>query len=96
VSLSPRSPTGCTFLLTSGSISESLQIVIKLGDSSVDGSFLKPYKNTWKVVYAFQGKEPFLAGIWTDELAAIEIDGRHLLKRSQMADYAKYNVVTTT
>ena len=69
--------------------------VIKLGDSSVNGSFLKPYKNAWKVVYAFPGKEPFLVGTWTDELAAVEINGRHLLKRSQMADYAKYNIVTT-
>ena len=69
--------------------------VIKLGDSSVNGSFLKPYKNAWKVVYAFPGKEPFLVGTWTDELAVVEINGRHLLKRSQMADYAKYNIVTT-
>ncbi len=61
----------------------------------MDGSFLKPYKNAWKVVYAFPGKEPFLVGTWTDELAAVEINGRHLLKRSQMADYAKYNIVTT-
>jgi hypothetical protein len=63
--------------------------VIKLGDSNVDGSFLKPYKNAWKVVYAFPGKEPFLLGTWTDELAGVEINGRHWLKRSQMADYAK-------
>ena len=33
---------------------------IKLGGPSVDGSLLKPYKNAWKVVYAFPGKEPFL------------------------------------
>jgi hypothetical protein len=69
--------------------------VIKVGDPSIDGSFLKPYKNAWKVVYAFPGKEPFLVGTWTDELAPVEIDGRHLLKRTQMADYAKYNVVST-
>jgi hypothetical protein len=69
--------------------------VIRLGDSSVDGSFFKPYKNAWKVVYAFPGKEPFLVGTWTDELAPVEVNGRHLLKRSQMADYAKYNIVTT-
>jgi hypothetical protein len=48
------------------------------------------------VVYAFLGKEPFLVGTWTDELAAVEIDGRPLLKRSQIADYAKYNVATLT
>src|SRR6266446_5861499 len=69
--------------------------VVRVGDSSVDGSFLKPYKNAWKVVYAFPGKEPFLVGTWTDELSKIEVNGRHLLKRTQMADYAKYNIVTT-
>jgi hypothetical protein len=68
---------------------------IKVGDPTADGSFLKPYKNAWKVVYAFPGKEPFLVGTWTDELAAVDINGRHLLKRIQMADYAKYNIVTT-
>jgi hypothetical protein len=68
---------------------------IRVGDSSADGSFLKPYKNAWKVVYAFPGKEPFLVGTWTDELSAIEINGRHLLRRTQMADYAKYNIVST-
>jgi hypothetical protein len=47
------------------------------------------------VVSAFLGKEPFLVGTGTEELAAVEIDGRPLLKRSQMADYARYNVVTT-
>ncbi|MGC2186703.1 MAG: hypothetical protein WA637_25790 [Terriglobales bacterium] len=68
---------------------------LKLGDPSVDGSFLRPYKNAWKVVYAFPGKEPFLVGVWTDELTQVEANGRHLLQRTQMADYAKYNIVTT-
>jgi hypothetical protein len=69
--------------------------IIRVGDPGVDGSFLKPYKNAWKVVYEFPGKEPFLVGTWTDELSAVDINGRHLLKRTQMADYAKYNFVTT-
>ncbi len=64
------------------------------GDPAIDGSSLKPYKNAWKVVYAFAGKEPFLVGTWTDELVETEIGGRRLLKRMQMADYAKYNIVT--
>jgi len=67
----------------------------KLGDPMVDGSFLKPYKNAWKVVYAFPGKEPFLVGTWSDELATVEIDGRHLMKRIQVANYAKYNITST-
>jgi hypothetical protein len=66
-----------------------------VSDARVDGSFLKPYKNAWKIVYTFPGKEPFLVGTWTDELSSVEINGHHLLKRTQMADYAKYNIVTT-
>jgi len=69
--------------------------VIRVGDPRFDGTSLKPYKNAWKVVYAFPGKEPFLVGTWTDELSTVDINGRHLLKRAQMADYAKYNIVTT-
>lgn len=69
--------------------------VIKVGDPRLDGSFLKPYKNAWKIVYAFPGKEPFLVGTWTDELSQVQVNGRTLLKRTQMADYAKYNIVTT-
>jgi hypothetical protein len=73
----------------------TLSETIRVGDPRMDGSFLKPYKNAWKVVYAFPGKEPFLVGTWSDELAAVDINGRHLLKRTQIADYAKYNIVTT-
>jgi len=69
-------------------------LILKVGDPSVDGSFLKPYKNAWKVVYEFPGKEPFLVGTWTDELATVDVNGQHLLKRTQMADYAKYHVVS--
>jgi hypothetical protein len=68
---------------------------LKVGDASFDGSLLKPYKNAWKVVYAFPGKPPFLVGTWTDELAEVETGGRRLLKRTQTADYAKYHIVTT-
>lgn len=75
--------------------SSEMAQVIGVGDSKIDGSFLKPYKNAWKVVYQFPGKEPFLVGTWSDELATVEIGGAHLLKRTQMADYAKYNIVTT-
>ena len=69
--------------------------VLKVGDPRVDGSFLKPCKNAWKIVYEVPGKEPFLVGTWTDELSEVEVNGRRLLQRSQMADYAKYNIVST-
>jgi hypothetical protein len=67
---------------------------VKLGDKTADGSFLKPYKNVWKIVYEFPGKEPFLVGTWSDELSEVELAGRHLLKRRQLANYAKYNIIT--
>jgi len=67
---------------------------IKAGDPRADGLFLKPYKNVWKIVYGFPGKEPFLVGTWSDELSEIEVNGRHLLKRTQVANYAKYNIIT--
>ena len=69
---------------------------VKLGDSIADGSILKPYKNAWKIVYAFPGKEPFLMGTWSDEVSKVEINGRHLFKRTQVANYAKYNIISTT
>jgi hypothetical protein len=69
--------------------------VVNVGDPSVDGVFLKPYKNAWKIVYEFPGKDPFLVGTWSDELAPVEVKGLHLLKRTQLADYAKYHVVST-
>lgn len=68
---------------------------LKLGDPMVDGSFLKPYKNAWKIVYAFPGKEPFLVGTWSDELSQVTVGERHLLKRAQSADYSKYHIITT-
>ena len=45
-----------------GQSSTSKPVTIKPGDSAADGSILKPYKNAWKVMYAFPGKEPFLVG----------------------------------
>ena len=69
---------------------------VKVGDAVVDGSFLKPYKNAWQVFYAFPGKEPFLVGTWSDEVSEIEVRGRHLLKRTQVANYAKYHITNTT
>ena len=68
---------------------------LEVGGTGVDGSQLKPYKNAWKVMYAFPGKPSFLVGVWTDELAEVEVGGRRLLKRTQTADYAKYHIMTT-
>jgi len=39
--------------------SSTSTVKIKPGDPTANGLFLKPYKNVWKIVYAFPGKEPF-------------------------------------
>ena len=83
------------FLAAPGAQAAESATPIRPGDSGLQGTSLKPYKNAWKVVYAFPGKDPFLVGTWTDELEAVEVEGRHLLKRSQVANYAKYHIVTT-
>src|ERR1700758_4352278 len=95
---------GVTLALVSGAVPASfahaqsppstLTEVLRVGDPTVDGPFLKPYKNAWQVVYALPGKEPFLVGTWTDELAAVDVKGPRVLTRTQMADYAKYHIVT--
>jgi len=101
----PRWSSGAVFLVVMAipsaafpqarAVDQSPPVKVRPGDPSADGSFLKPYKNAWKVVYAFPGKEPFLVGVWTDELVEVEIDGRHLMKRTQIADYAKAHVTNT-
>src|SRR5439155_27125088 len=78
-----------TFLYAQSPPSAPTEAVM-VGDPRVDGSFLKPYKNAWKVASPFSAKHLFLAATSTDELAAVEINGRELLKRSPRADYAKY------
>ena len=84
----------CTFSAAQSQQPASADL-IKVGDARITGSFLQPYKNAWKVVYEFPGKEPFLVGTWTDELSTVDVSGKHLLKRTQLADYAKYNIVTS-
>jgi hypothetical protein len=93
---------GSLLLATTSASAQSLTpspsprpVRVKLRDPMVNGSFLKPYKNVWKVVYAFPGKEPFLVGTWSDDVSEVTVNGRHLLRRTQVANYAKYNIVTT-
>ncbi|HEY6371038.1 MAG TPA: hypothetical protein VIX37_10690 [Candidatus Sulfotelmatobacter sp.] len=68
---------------------------VAVGDAAVDGSFLKPYQNVWKIVYAFQGQQPLLVGTWSDQLTETKQDGRRLLERKQVANFAKYHITTT-
>src|SRR5690242_9920808 len=84
----------CYSSATAQSNSPATTIKIKPGDLNANGLFLKPYKNVWKIVYTFPGKEPLLIGTWSDELSEVELNGRHLLKRRQVANYAKYNIIT--
>ena len=85
----------CASALSQNTASAEEMRRFQVGDPAVDGTFLKPYKNAWKVVYAFPGKDPFLVGMWTDELKDVNVGSRKLLKRTQTADYAKYGLMTT-
>jgi hypothetical protein len=68
---------------------------IKVGDAMVAGAVIKPYKNVWRLTYAKPGREPVDAATWTDEVEAVKIGGRSLLKRTQVATYPKRGLTTT-
>ena len=55
-------------------------------ETRLDGSALMPYKNAWRLSFLKNGVAR-RAGTVTDELAAVEVDGRHLMKRTQVVKY---------
>ena len=60
------------------------------GDSRVNGSFFKPYKNLWQMsVTTAAGKEIADAGSWSDELTMVKIKGHTYARRTQQAKFKK-------
>jgi len=61
---------------------------VPVGDSAVDGSFLKPYDNVWRfsVETVAEGVDHF-QGLWTDHLQAVQKDGKSLFQRAQGMTY---------
>jgi hypothetical protein len=58
--------------------------IVKVGDPAVDGSFIKPYKNAWKITRLMPDGKSLDGGTWTDEMTVVEDHGRSLLKRLQI------------
>lgn len=71
-------------------------VKVKVGDPIVSGAAIKPYKNLWQLTYSKPGREPIDAATWSDEVEAINVGGRALLKRTQVAKYSRRDITITT
>ena len=68
---------------------------IKPGSELVDGSFIKPYTNKWKVVVEQSDGSVQDALIWTDYVQLMDINGTTYLHRVQDLYSPDYNLVDT-
>jgi hypothetical protein len=71
---------------------------IKVGDPAVDGSFIKAYKNGWKITQYTPTGQSVEGGTWTDEVQIVDDHGRSAIKRIQVKkglknSYTSINVV---
>jgi hypothetical protein len=62
---------------------------LSVGDASVSGAHLKPYKNLWTFSQQKPGGSPAAAGTWSDSLEPTTFEGRPALKRTQVVKYLK-------
>ena len=69
---------------------------VRVGDPSVDGSFIRPYKNLWRLTYTKPSGESIDAATWSDEVVRLRLNGRALLRRTQVAKYNRNGIVMTT
>jgi len=67
-------------------------VTVSVGDASVRGERLEPFKNKWHMsMTTADGKVLEDAGTWTDELEAVAVEGRACWKRTQVATYKARN-----
>lgn len=59
-------------------------IALSAAAAAADG--LVPYENSWRLSFVKNGKSKE-AGTVTDQVVAVDVDGRHLLKRIQIVKY---------
>jgi hypothetical protein len=69
---------------------------VRVGDPLIDGSFIKPYKNLWRLTYTKPSGESIDAATWSDEVERLRLNGRTLLRRTQVAKYNRNGIVMTT
>jgi len=60
---------------------------VSVGDPVVSGSFIRPYKNLWRLTYTKPTGESMAAATWSDEVEEITVESRRLFKRTQIAKY---------
>src|SRR4030095_6235059 len=60
---------------------------VSVGDKTVDGSFIQPYKNKWKLVGTAPDGSVKEMGTWSDDVQVVDLDGRKVLKRRQSWNY---------
>jgi hypothetical protein len=62
----------------------------------LDGSFIEPYTNLWKLSVTLKDGRTLEAGTWSDEVVAVDAGGKRMLRRTQIARYPRRNLTTTT
>jgi hypothetical protein len=60
--------------------------VLKLGDPAVSGSFLQPCTNKWSVTQVKPDGTTKPVGSWTDEVKVEQLNGRAVIRRTQVAN----------
>jgi hypothetical protein len=68
---------------------------IEVGSSVMSGVALQPYKNLWKFSATLEDGTIRDLGTWSDELKPVELNGRALLQRTQVATYSANGRKTT-
>jgi hypothetical protein len=58
--------------------------VVEVGNPVVDGSFIQPLKNKWRMIEQRSDGTTRDGGTWSDEVVIEERDGRSVLRRTQV------------
>ena len=63
------------------------QQTVAVGDDVVDGNFIQPYKNKWKLVGKAPDGSTKEMGTWSDDAQVADMDGRKVIRRKQVWNY---------
>ena len=58
-------------------------VTVRVGDGTLDGSFLEPYNNAWFYSVTFTDGRVAPQGVWSDHLQWTTVDGKQVLLRVQ-------------
>jgi len=90
----------CVFLavsIASASANDTAPVKVTVGDASVNGAKLQPYKNAWGMtVIKPDGTVLPDVGVWEDSLEVVNLNGRECFQRTQVARYKRNGEVVAT